>query len=161
MVHYTVCDVSGQQETDFYAFISVALDATTDQISQAGEKAVKEAPPDVHVPKADGVSTADLIAIVVDVLEDDARRDQYDRVLERIRRRGSGKTSWKAAIAFSLLIDQVKHWFTRPVVAMLLALVGIQFALVGTLFALVRMLLAWGRKSLAWFQRLLAREERD
>lgn len=166
MVHYTVCDVSGQQETDFYAFLSVARDATTEEISWAGEEAVKEAPPDVHDRKADGVSKADLIAIVVDVLEDETKRGQYDRVLERIELRGSGSTSWWSAIMTGWLLGYVEHFLAW--IRTLLVLVRTLLAVVRMLLAGGRMLLAWGRMLLAWFRGLpargrllLAREERD
>lgn len=99
-VHYEINAFLGQPSANFYTFMSVAQDATTEEIWKAYMRMSADAALDlnaqgaVNAQGADVMTETDLLAIVVDTLVDNMKRGQYNKVLERINLRAAAKPNW-------------------------------------------------------------------
>lgn len=74
--------------------MSVAQDATTEEIWKAYMRMSADAALDLNAQGADVMTGTDLLAIVVDTLVDNTKRGQYNKVLERINLRAAAKPNW-------------------------------------------------------------------
>jgi hypothetical protein len=93
-VHYKINAFLGQSAANFYTFMSVAQDATTEDIWKAYIRMSAEAALDFSAQSTHATTRADLLAIVLDILADETKRGKYNKVLERIIIRAATKPYW-------------------------------------------------------------------